>query len=295
MNYFLHILILINIYVILAVSLNLLAGYTGLLSICQAAFYGVGAYATALLSLKLGWPWLGTVVCAILISGVISAVIGTASLRFRDDYFIIGTFAFQVILYSIMQNWIDLTGGPVGLPGIPQPRIFGWHVSSHWDFMVLSLIFSTLTLLFVLRIVNAPYGRVLRAIREDEIFTQSLGKNIAAYKVSAFVVGAVLAATAGSLYAGYATYIDPASFTVQESILILAIVIIGGSGNVWGSLAGAAFLVVVPEMLRFLGMPSSVAANIRQILYGSLLVLCMMLRSQGLLGEYSFQKESSSR
>jgi len=295
MNYLLHILILINIYIVLSVSLNLLAGYTGLLSICQAAFYGVGAYATALLSLKAGWPWLGTVAFGIIISGVISVGIGTASLRFRDDYFIIATLAFQVLLYSIMQNWIDLTQGPLGVSGIPQPLILGWQVSSNGGFFLLSLFFSALTFLFVRRIVNAPYGRVLQAIREDDLFALSLGKNVAAYKVSAFVIGAMLAAIAGSVYATYITYIDPTSFTVNESIFILAIVILGGSGSVLGSLAGAVFLVVVPELLRFLGMPSSISANIRQILYGTLLVVCMMWRPQGLIGKYSFQKDGSNR
>ena len=291
MNYFLHILILINIYAILAISLNLLAGYTGLLSICQAAFYGVGAYATALLSLRLGWPWLGTVGAGMVLSGLIATVVSSASLRFRDDYFVIATFAFQVILYSTMQNWVGLTQGPLGLPGIPQPTILGWEITEHWEYVLLSFGFMAMVLWVALHIVKSPYGRTLKAIREDEIFTQSLGKNIAAFKISIFVIGAVLAATAGSLYASYVTYIDPSSFAVHESIFILAIVIIGGAGSIWGSLAGATFLVAMPEALRFLGMPASVAANIRQILYGALLVACMMWRSKGLFGEYLFGKE----
>lgn len=291
MNYLLHILILINIYAVLAVSLNLLAGYTGLLSICQAAFYGVGAYCTALISLKLGWPWLATVIAGMAIAGVIAALVGASFLRFRDDYFVIATFIFQVIIYSVMQNWIELTHGPQGLSRIPKPVILGWYVYTQWEFLIVSFLFSGFSFLVVHRLVNAPYGRTLRAIREDEVFAQSLGKNVAGYKLSAFVVGAMLAATGGSLYASYITYIDPSSFTVLESIFILAIVIIGGAGNVWGSVVGAAFLVAMPEALRFMGMPPSVAANVRQILYGLLLVVCMMWRPQGFIGEFAFRKE----
>jgi branched-chain amino acid transport system permease protein len=147
---------------------------------------------------------------------------------------------------------------------------------------------ATVAYLIVDRISSSPFGRVLRAIREDETFAQSLAKNTTAYKVTAFCVSAALAASAGSLYAHYVTYIDPTSFTVMESILVISMVIIGGAGSRWGPLIGAIALVTFPELLRLVGLPASVAANLRQILYGSLLVVMMMLRPRGLVGLYGF-------
>ncbi len=291
MNYVLHILILIGIYSMLGMSLNLLAGYSGLLSICHAAFYGLGAYVTALLTLKLQLPWLATVPASAVFTGFFAWAIGKIALRFRDDLFVIATFSFQVIIYGLMLNWSDLTQGPMGLPGIPQTSIAEWHVTDNWEFLVLIIVFSVCVFMILERLVRAPYGRCLKGIREDETYMISIGKNTATFKTSAFVVGAILAGLCGSIYAGYITFIDPSSFTISESIFILAIVIIGGAGSLWGPIVGASVLVLLPELLRFIGLPSSMAANIRQILYGGLLVAFMMWRPRGFLGEYAFQRE----
>jgi len=293
MEYLLHILILIGIYVILSVSLNLITGYTGLLSIAHAAFYGVGAYVAALMALNLHSTFLVNIICAVIVSGLLGALVGIPSLRIRDDYFVIATFAFQVITFSILNNWVSFTGGPMGLPGIPQPTIFGLQVSSHLGFLILIALFCALTLWVTRRIVRSPFGRVLKAIREDEVFAQAAGKNVAAYKIIVFVVGAGMAAMAGVMYAYYISFIDPTSFTVMESIFIISIVIIGGAGSLWGPVVGAVVLVLLPELLRFLGLPSSVAANLRQIIYGGLLVVFMMWRPRGFLGEYAFQSKEA--
>ncbi len=289
MEYPLHILILMGIYAILAMSLNLIAGYTGLLSLAHAAFYGIGAYVAALMALNLHTPFLLNILCAVVLSGLLGALVGIPSLRIRDDYFVIATFAFQVITFSVLNNWVSFTGGPMGLPGIPQPTIFGLQVSSHLGFLILVGVFCVLTLWVTHRIVGSPFGRVLKAIREDEVLAQAAGKNVAAHKVLVFVIGAGMAAVAGVMYAHYISFIDPTSFTVMESIFILSIVIIGGAGSLWGPVVGAVVLVVLPELLRFIGLPSSVAANLRQIIYGGLLVAFMMWRPRGFLGEYAFQ------
>jgi len=292
MEYLLHILILICIYVILSASLNLLAGYAGLLSIAHAAFYGVGAYVVAVMALNWHTPWWVNVVCAVVLSGLLGALVGVPSLRIRDDYFVIATFAFQVIAFSVLNNWVSLTGGPMGLPGIPHPVILGWQVSTHLEFLLLVGFFCALTLWVCHRIVRSPFGRVLKAVREDEVFAQAAGKNVAAHKMLVFVIGAGMAAVAGAMYAHYISFIDPTSFTVMESIFILSIVIIGGAGSLWGPVLGTVVLVTLPELLRFVGLPSSVAANVRQMLYGGLLVAFMMWRPQGFLGQYSFEKGS---
>ena len=293
MAYILHILIFIGIYAILAVSLNLLAGYTGILSIAHAAFYGVGAYVAALMALNFHSPFLLNLFLAVGAASILGALVGIPSLRIKDDYFVIATFAFQVIVFSVLNNWVSFTGGPMGLPGIPQPVIFGLKISSHISFLVLIFILCAFTLWFSNRIVKSPFGRVLKAIREDEVFALSFGKNVAAFKVQVFMIGAGLAAIAGVLYATYISYIDPTSFTVMESIFIISIVIIGGAGNLWGSVLGAVVLVALPELLRFIGLPNSIAANIRQILYGGLLVAFMLWRPQGFIGEYSFSGGNS--
>jgi branched-chain amino acid transport system permease protein len=291
MNYLLHILILICIYIILSISLNLISGYAGLISVAHAAFYGIGAYVVALLALNLGNYFLLNILFAIILAGILGAIIAIPSLRIHDDYFVIATFGFQIIIFGIMNNWVSLTKGPLGIPGIPQPVLFGITVSSHLQFLIFTGIFAVLTFLFTRRLVNSPFGRVLKAIREDEIFALALGKNVTKYKILVFVIGASIAAVAGCLYAWYITFIDPTSFTVQESIFILSIVIIGGTGNLWGSVLGAVILLTIPEILRFLGMPNAIAANIRQILYGSLLVVFMLYRPQGLLGEFAFRRK----
>ena len=153
--------------------------------------------------------------------------------------------------------------------------------------------FCGLTLWISQRIVQSPFGRVLKAIREDEVFAQAAGKSVAAYKVLVFMIGAGMAAVAGVMYAHYISFIDPTSFTVMESIFIISIVIIGGAGSLWGPVVGAVVLVTLPELLRFLGLPSSIAANTRQIIYGGLLVAFMMWRPRGFLGEYAFQSKEA--
>jgi branched-chain amino acid transport system permease protein len=290
MEYFLHILILINVFTMLAISMDILSGHTGLLSLSQAGFYGLGAYTSALVAVEAGVPFLVGVLAGMAVAILISFVVSLPSLRLHDDYFVIATFGFQMILFSIFNNWIKLTRGPLGIPGIPQPVILGWHVTSHLDFLILGAAFACFAYFVVYRLISSPFGRVLHAIREDELFAKAHGKNTLYFKVTAFAVSAALAASAGGLYAHYITYIDPTSFTVMESILIISMVIIGGAGSLWGPLVGAFVLVTLPEALRFIGLPSAVAANLRQIIYGSLLVIMMMFRPRGLVGKYGFSK-----
>lgn len=289
MEYILHILILICIYSILSVSLNLLIGYAGILSVTHAAFYGIGAYVAALMALNLHSPFLLNIFLAVIAAVILGAIVGIPSLRIKDDYFVIATFAFQIITFSILNNLVDFTGGPLGLPGIPQPVIFGIEISSHISYLILSGILAFIAYWFCRRVVQSPIGRILKALREDEVLTQSAGKNVTFFKVQVFMISAGVASLAGVLYATYITYIDPTSFTVMESILIISMVIIGGTGSLKGSVIGAVVLVALPELLRFVGMPNSIAANLRQILYGAALVGFMLWRPKGLIGEYEIK------
>ncbi len=285
MEYILHILIIVLFYVMLSQSLTLTAGYSGLISLAHAGFYGIGAYTSALLSVNYGFPFLATLPIAMILSGIIAAFVSFIALRTVDDYFIIITLGIQVVAFSIMNNWMDLTNGPLGILGIPAISILGFEFSSKISFLILTLVLATLVFYILRNVTQSPFGRILIALSEDEIFTKSLGKKVYQAKVASFTIGAMFAAIPGVLYAHYISYIDPTSFTIDESIFILSIVIIGGMRNLWGSAIAAAVLVILPEALRFIGMPSNIAANMRQIIYGLALIIMMFKYSHGFVSK----------
>lgn len=286
MEYFIHLGILVSIYAILGLSLNLIVGYTGLLSITQAAFYGLGAYSTAILTSSLGINFFFSVVIGMILSGLISLFIGYILSKFNGDYFALGSFGFNIIIFSIFMNWQGLTRGPLGIAGINRPEIFGFTFSSNLSFLILSVFAMLIIYSFSQMIVRSSFGRVLKAIREDEKTIQVFGYKTHYHKLTIFVMSAVIASIAGSLFASYITFIDPSSFNLNESIFILSIIILGGLANNKGVLLGAAFLILLPEFLRFVGFPTDAAAQIRQIIYGLILVFLMLYRPQGLMGEY---------
>ncbi len=286
MEYFFHILVISGIYAILSMSLNLIVGYTGLPALGHAAFSCIGAYTSSLLALRLGIsPWIG-LMAGIFLASITGLISSFPALRLKGDYLALATLGFNVIVYGIAKNWISLTRGPMGLPGIPSFSIFGLKITETWQYLVIVLLFVSISFFFLWRITESPLGRLLKGIREDEKAIQMLGVNTVRYKVLVFVVGAGFAGLAGVLYAHYITFIDPSSFTIMESITIILMVIFGGMADLYGSILGAVALVILPEILRFVGLPSSVAAPLRQMIYGILLVILMLKRPQGILGEY---------
>lgn len=295
MDYLAHIGVMIAIYAIVAISLNLVAGYTGFLSLAHAGFYGIGAYTAALMALQCHAPLLLELAASFLFSGALGALLALPALRVRGDHFVITTFAFQVIFVSLLANWTSVTGGPMGLAGIPHARLFGWKLFTQSDYLIVTVA-TALVVWYIATCINrSPLCRVLKAIREDDCLVALAGKSVALHKIVIFTMSAGLGSTAGVLYAHYITFIDPSSFTFMESIFIVSIVILGGSGSVWGSVLGAVVLVIFPELLRFIGIPSAAAANMRQVLYGLALVACMLWRPQGLIGEYAFGREAMKK
>lgn len=289
MDYLIHILVITGIYIILTLSLNLIVGYTGLAALGHIAFTCVGAYTSSLLALNYGIsPWIGLLAGAVL-AGIFGFIVGYPSLRLKGDYLALATFGLGVIVYSVAKNWVSLTRGPMGLPGIPPFSLLGYEISGVLGYLGLVWVFVAVAFIAIRNITHSPFGRILKGIREDELATMSMGKDIDRHKLIVFVVGAFFAGIAGSLYAHYITFIDPSSFTVMESIAVLLMVVFGGMGSLGGSFIGAAILVIFPELLRFVGMPSSVAAPLRQMIYGLLLVVLMILRPQGLIGRYKFR------
>ena len=287
MEYLLHIGIMLCIYIILVLSTNLTAGMANLLTMCQAAFYGIGAYIGTYFLMQFNLPFVIIALLVMLVTGLTSLLVSYASVKLKGDYFILGTLGFQMIVYTILYNWIRVTRGPYGIPGIPSIKLFGvWSLSGIYAYFAFVLVVAVLVGLVFGRLQHSPYGRMLKAIRTDELAAQALGRNTIRLKAWAFFISAAFAGVAGLIYASYVSYIDPTSFTLDESIFIITALFIGGIGSkVWGPVVGAAVVVILPELLRFVGLPDAVAANLRQIIYGLTLIVLMFVRPQGLLGD----------
>lgn len=286
MEYILHIGIMINIYILLVLSANLPIGMANLLTLGQAAFYGIGAYISAFFLVQFNLPFVVVALAVMLLTGLFSYLVSFASIKLKGDYFVLATLGFQMIVYTVLYNWTDVTRGPYGVPGIPSVKLLGiWSISGVWCYFFLTTVISILVAYLFKTIKYSPYGRVLRALRNDEHSVAAMGRNPIAFKSWAFFLSAAFSGLAGLIYASYVSYIDPTSFTLDESIFIISALFIGGTGNIRGPILGAVFVVVLPEILRFVGMPDAIAANMRQIIYGLALVIVMYFRPQGLWGE----------
>lgn len=299
MNYVFHLLIYFNLYAILALSLNLVVGYCGLLTLAHAGYYAIGAYTYALLSQVAGLGFIPAAAGGMIVPAVLSLAVSLPSWRFKGDFFVVVSLAVQALLFSLLYNWFsagaqvgalsNLTNGPFGIAGIPRPVILGYRFDTVGSMATLSFVLLGLSALVFWRLKGSPWGRLLRAMRDDELATRGLGKNTRLAKVQAFALACAFAGLAGVIYASYVSYIDPSSASLDESILMLSMLLVGGAGNFRGPLVGAAVLIAIPELLRFAAIPDAVAANLRLLLYGLLLVLMVHLRPQGLAGEYRVQ------
>jgi len=280
--YYLQVLVFIGIYIILTLSLNLLNGYVGLLSIGHAAFYGIGAYASAKLSIDLGLPWVAALAGAGAIAGFFGFLIAKPTLRLSGIYLTLVTLGFNMILFLVLQNWMSFTNGPLGIMDIPAPSIFGYGVSSRLQYYYLILVLVLLTVMSMHRLMTCRFGRALTAIREDELAAEATGVDTTRYKIQAFVLAAFFAGIAGSFYAHFVKYISPDSFTINESFVLLAMLAFGGQGNLIGPVVGAAALILIPEIFRPL-------QEYRMFVYGGILIVMMLVRRQGLLGGRSYR------
>ena len=222
--------------------------------------FGAGAYASAILSLHFGVGFWTGALAGITTGAIISLMIAIPSLRVSGHYLVLASFGVQEILSGLYLNLQDVTGGPGGLRGIPRPTIFGITIESNGAYLLFYGAVLFIVFLVLLRLVRSPFGLLLKAVREDEMAPQALGKDIVALKIKTFVVSGAVAGLAGAMYAHYVTFISPGSFDVNVSIFILSMVLVGGMGTLYGAVLGAAVLVILPEMLRFLpiGSPPSV-------------------------------------
>lgn len=286
MNYFLHIVVLLNIYIILILGANITVGMAGLLTLCQAAFYGIGAYIGTMLLMQFDLPFIVVALIVSIVTGISSSLISYASLKLKKDYFTLASLGFQMIIFTILYNWVDVTKGPYGISGIPGIKLLGiWGLKGVMSYAIFTTMVMAIVVGIFVMLKKSPYGRLLRAIRADEISVIALGRNVSAAKRRAFFISAAFSGIAGLLYASYVRFIDPTSFTLNESLFIICALFIGGVGNARGSIAGALFVVILPEILRLVGMPDAIAAPLREIIYGLALITVMFIRPQGILGE----------
>ena len=285
MDYILHIAIMFNIYIMLVLSTNVTI-MSNLFTLCQAAFYGIGAYLGAFILMKFNVPFVLIALVVMIGAGLLSSIITFASVKLKGDYFILATLGFQMIVYTVLYNWISVTRGPYGIAGIPGIKLFGViHIVEVWQYFILSLVLAILVAVTFAGLKKSPYGRVLRSIRCDELSLSALGRNVNFAKGTAFFISAAFASLAGVLYASYTSYIDPTGFSLSESLFIISALFIGGIGNVRGPVLGALFVVVFPELLRLIGLPDAIQANLRHVIYGLSVVIIMFVRPQGILGQ----------
>lgn len=286
--YLIHLLILVGIYLILAISLQLSVGFTGLLNLGHIAFYAVGAYTAALLTLA-GVPFWIAFLAAGFLAMVFGFLLSIPTHRLKGDYLAIATLGFSFVVYAVALNWTSLTRGPLGLPGIPKPELFNIVFSNNLSFLILTFVIVLISYLVIRRITNSPFGKVLEATRDDELATKVLGKNTFKTKTIALVVSAFFAGIAGSLYAHYITFIDPSSFTLLQLIPVLTIIIIGGLASLKGTVIATFIIVLLPEPLRFIGFPSSIVGPARQMIYALLLLLILLYRPKGFYGKIELE------
>jgi branched-chain amino acid transport system permease protein len=285
MDYLLHVLVMVALFVILATSFNLLIGFAGLFALSHAAFFGVGAYVSAILATQFGVAFPLTLLASIAFTALIGMLVALPALRIGGDYLVIVTLALQVIVITVILNWNSVTGGTDGIRGIAHIELFGAPLDSAAKMLPLAALIAAISAWIAWRLAHSPFGRSLRAMRENEAATQAIGKNVVAMKVQVFAFSAGLAAVAGSLFAHYISFVSAESFPFELTIYMLAMVILGGTGNLAGSVVGAVLLVLLPELLKFIALPPDVADKLRNVLYGLTLILILRARPQGLLPE----------
>lgn len=282
MDYYLHIFVMSEIYAVLALSLALIVGFSGQVSMGHAAFYGIGAYISAILSTRFGLSFWITFWLSGIAAGIVSYIIGKLVLRLKGHVLAITTAFFCVLVNVIMVNWIPVTNGPMGIAGIPRPTpidIFGLRIpfETRMHYYYLGLVFVAVVSWFFYRITTSRLGDNLIGVRENEELAKSLGIDTMKNKVFSFAVGGALDGLAGSFYAHYILFISPVTFTIGESINILVMVIFGGMSTLLGPIFGAISLTILPEFLRMAGA-------LRLVIYGIALVCFIIWLPQGVWG-----------
>lgn len=276
-GYLIHLGVLIGVFSMLAVSLNLAVGFTGLLNLGHIAFFGIGAYTSALLSLA-GVPVVFSIPIAIVVAAIAGAILALPTVRLRGDYLALATLGFAFIITSVSRNWIGLTRGALGLPGIPK-------IASPLGMLIIVAIIAVILIALVKWITTTRFGKTLQAIRDDELAAKTLGKNTFVHKVGAMTISAAIAGVAGALFAHYLTFIDPNIFALGDLILLLAMIIVGGLASIKGAVIGTFIIILLPEAFRFIGLPPELLGPVREMLFAFILLIILIFRPKGIFGK----------
>jgi branched-chain amino acid transport system permease protein len=272
-----RILTMVMIWSILAIGQNIITGFCGQMSFGQAAFYGIGAYTSVLLTMHFGVPYPVALLASAAMAGLFGVLIGYPAMRIGGDYLFLVTIGFAEIMRLIFLNWDAVTGGAVGIPNVPPIELFGYVLFTNKDYYLLSLVLLAISVFISTRIVNSDIGRAFKAIREDEVAARAVGIDVARYKLMSFGIGAAFGGVAGSVVAHFLAYVGPDMFTNWESTLVFVIVLIGGLGSIPGTLLGAVVLIGAFEFARSL-------IDYRLYIAGVLLLGTVLIRPSGLLG-----------
>jgi ABC-type branched-subunit amino acid transport system permease subunit len=287
-NYFIGIAISGLIFLTAAASLNLVYGFAGLLSFAQLGFWGVGGYCSAITVMDLGRSFWEGVLLAGVVNTVLATAIGVALIRTTRHAFVVATLTFALLAGLVARDWVDVTRGPLGIPGLPPPQLMGFTFDTTARFYYIALVYALLALAFLYALKSSRIGMVLKAIRQNEPLVDSQGISPKPYKLAAFVIAAAITGMAGAIYAFHLKIIDPSFLDFYYMQTFLIIVIIGGAGSFWAvALAGAA-MVVLPEALRF-------SNELRMVIYGIVLVAVMMLMPRGIAGWLEDRRVASLR
>ncbi|MCE5235992.1 MAG: branched-chain amino acid ABC transporter permease [Clostridiaceae bacterium] len=276
-NYILHVANLAMMFSLLTLSLNMLSGCTGLMSVGHIAFYGIGAYTSAMLTTHFNIPIGIAMAGAGIVSALASLLLGLPTMRLKGMYFAVATLAFGEVVYQLIVNWTNVTGGTKGVKGIPSPEMFGLSLRSYGSYYYIVLIVLVLSIILTRNLIASRPGRAMLAIRENDIAAEAMGVNITLYKLVAFMVSAFFAGIAGALYAHEVHYISPETFAGSESSAVLAMMVVGGIGSIPGSILGGMALTILPELLRSFG-------NVRLVIYGAAVVAIIIFAPKGLGG-----------
>jgi branched-chain amino acid transport system permease protein len=284
-SYGLSTMVFVALYTMLTVGLCLLVGYGGQISLGQNAFYGLGAYASAIVTTRLGLsPWLGIII-SVTLTGGLAAVLARPVFRLRGQFLAMATLGLGIIFYILFTEAAALTGGPSGIAGMPYLSIGGLAFDQDIEYYYLAWAGAVGTLLISLNLVNSRMGRALRAIHDSEIATQTMGANPARLKTQVFVISCIFAGLAGSLYAHYVTFVNPSPFALHTSLMLLVMAAIGGMGSVWGAPFGAAVVTLLTELLRSVvpKLTNHASGEYEIILFGLLLIVIIRWMPAGVV------------
>lgn len=283
MNFILSYVILAEVFVIVALSTNFLVGIIGIFSVSQAALVGVGAYTYAWAAMA-GIPFPVAIVFGMALCALLNVITSLPSLRLHGDYFVITSFGIQIVATAVFVNWTQVTGGSAGIPGIPAPSMLGISFEQPQWLVVLVTVAMAIAALGYWLLMRSSYGRVLHAIRLDEVGAIAAGRNTLNMKLGISAVSGVYAGAGGAFYAIFMSYIDPSSFDMQTSILIITMLVVGGARTLLGSLIGPFLLLLIPQVLALVQISPHLLGPTRALSYGALLVLFMLWRPQGIAG-----------